>query len=309
MSKYVRNICADGEECQPLPGTYKAPECYILRSVNELEDPMPIKHKWGYLAIACIACGFGIIETALGGYLYNIHEYATSSNLNIATFLVKNIYLRGIGGWWASMVVVIAGGIAIAAVVQPKSQKAFVLASCIASGIAIVLSLVAVCLEGLVYAYQQPITACVTTYLGAVDATTTPDLIKYYGKSQDFDEAKACMVNTLASNSPPYTNFLNPLTGNCFCVSANGAQCSMINNAYTSSNCSLSMSFDSRQLASICFGALDIGITVCLFVYSIVILVEQPPVSIADDKGVSKSVISTTEPSIYPINSVPAMKI
>jgi hypothetical protein len=308
MSQYVRNICADGEECQPLPGTYKAPECYVLRSVNELEDPMPIKHKWGYLAIACITCAFGIIETALGGYLYNLHEYGWSSNLNLATFLTKDKYLRGLGGWWAAMVCVIAGGIAIAAVVQPKSQKGFVLAASIASGIAIVLSLVAVVMEGLIYAYQQPITACTTTRLGATGFdTTTDDLIRHWGKYKDFDHAVQCMKDTLKSNGFP--DYQNPLNGNCFCVSAGGAQCSMINNAYTSSNCSLTMSYDSRQLSSICFGALDIGITVCLLVYSIIILVEQPPVSIADDKGMMKNVISTSEPSIYPMGGVPAMKI
>jgi hypothetical protein len=96
---YVKNICADGEECQPLPGTNKAPECYVLRSVNELEDPMPIKHKWGYLAIACLTCSFAIIESAVGGYLWNITRYTATDNTSFVTVLVGDGYVRGIGSW------------------------------------------------------------------------------------------------------------------------------------------------------------------------------------------------------------------
>jgi len=283
---------------------------------------MPIKHKWGYLAIACICCGFGIVETALGGYLYNITRYSTSSDLNIAAFLTKSIYARGIGGWWAAMVVVIAGGIGIAAVVQPKSQKAFVLATCIASGIGAVLSTVSVVLESIVYTYSAPISACVTTYAGVHDDDHYA-AFRHYGNSADFDGAEKCMkdlMSGLSLTSKGKGIYNSAYAGNCFCVSRGDpveagtsvtthyAQCSMINNAYTSSNCSLSMSFNSRQLSSICFGALDIGIAVCLFVYSIVILVEQPPIAIANDKAIQMTPAGAAikEPTISP---VPTMKI
>jgi hypothetical protein len=122
----------------------------------------------GYLTVACIACGLGALEVALG----------------ISTSVCT--YYSYIGAWWGSIAVAIGGGLAIASVSQGHAQRAICLAATILAGLGMCGAVAGVIVDGLIYTMFRSVftdvcsnTLLSSTVIGSFSAASSVALFVY----------------------------------------------------------------------------------------------------------------------------------
>lgn len=132
-------------------------------------DDKDVSIQYQMRVIAFIAIFFGIIEIGIGISVYNF---------------VPNLH---VGGWWAGLVVLINGILGL--VSYPRGT---VIASCLLSIIAIIISLVAAILDGVAVGILENQRACVTP--GGIHA----------GASDYYTDADSCYINNIDVNFDCY---------------------------------------------------------------------------------------------------------